>query len=302
MYSIPSNTSGVYIIICINNGVIYIGCAVSILERWQRHKRELNANNHHNEYLQRSWNKYGESSFVFGILETVPIDDIQACEDYWIEWFLLVGVSIFNASIKSNYPQNGRTGHPLTPETKAKISAKLTGGKASVETKAKLSAMRTGHKLSPETIEKLRIKNTGRKMSLESRAKMSDAWKNRTQRRQTPEERAKRSKTMIGRHFSPEHRANLSKSQIGKKRPYRNDEYRAKISLAHKGRKHTLEHSEKVADTKRKDYIATSPDGKEFFVHGLRRFCKEHGLGQTNMVQVAKGKFSHHKGWKCRYV
>lgn len=142
----------------------------------------------------------------------------------------------------------------------------------------------------------------GKQHSLEARAKMSETRKKLTPRKQTPEERAKRSATMRGKKKSPEHIEKMRASQLGKKRPYRDANYREKISKAHKGRKHTPEHAEKVANTKRKTYIVTSPDGIETTIHGMRRFCREYGLCQSNMTAVAKGKKPHHKGWKCRHA
>lgn len=57
-----------------------------------------------------------------------------------------------------------------------------------------------------------------------------------------------------------------------------------------------------VADKKAKKYILLSPQGKEFQILNLNRFCKENNLNCANMILVAQGKRKQHKGWKCSYV
>lgn len=51
-----------------------------------------------------------------------------------------------------------------------------------------------------------------------------------------------------------------------------------------------------------KRYIVTTPDGDELEVYNLNAFCREEGLNQGHMVSVARGLYTHHKGWRCRYA
>jgi group I intron endonuclease len=68
--------SGVYEIKNKLNNHRYIGSSVNILSRFSGHKYDLHKNKHHSTYLQRAWNKYGESNFEFNILETCePVKD-----------------------------------------------------------------------------------------------------------------------------------------------------------------------------------------------------------------------------------
>lgn len=79
-------TVGIYSITNIINNKIYIGQSVEIEQRWKRHKRELNQNKHINEYLQRSWNKYGEDLFVFEIIEKCDVNELDDKERFWIKY------------------------------------------------------------------------------------------------------------------------------------------------------------------------------------------------------------------------
>lgn len=61
---------GIY---CIKNQVnnkMYIGSSLNILRRFREHKKVLKYEVHHSYHLQNAWNKYGEDSFSFEILET----------------------------------------------------------------------------------------------------------------------------------------------------------------------------------------------------------------------------------------
>ena len=62
-------TSGIYAIKNILNNKMYIGSTSSFKRRWRRHRQALRGNYHHSPHLQRSYNKLGESKFVFIVLE-----------------------------------------------------------------------------------------------------------------------------------------------------------------------------------------------------------------------------------------
>lgn len=52
-----------------------------------------------------------------------------------------------------------------------------------------------------------------------------------------------------------------------------------------------------------KSYKITSPIGTEYVITGeLRKFCKEHKIGLTEMIAVAKNRLSNYKGWKITYL
>lgn len=66
--------TGVYKITNIVNGKFYIGSAAGkygFYRRFYLHKYDLNKNQHGNSFLQKAYNKYGEDSFKFEILEII---------------------------------------------------------------------------------------------------------------------------------------------------------------------------------------------------------------------------------------
>lgn len=63
---------GIYRITNIISGKTYIGkTGKNFGERWNCHRAQINGGYHDNPYLQRAWNKYGENSFEFAVVEVV---------------------------------------------------------------------------------------------------------------------------------------------------------------------------------------------------------------------------------------
>lgn len=56
----------------------------------------------------------------------------------------------------------------------------------------------------------------------------------------------------------------------------------------------------KLADARSQEWTVVDPQGNETPIKNLRRFCKDNGLCKKQMLDVANGKSSHHRGWKCR--
>ncbi|MGG0177264.1 GIY-YIG nuclease family protein [Gottfriedia acidiceleris] len=77
--------SGVYKIINKITGKYYIGQSIEIEKRFWRHKYELSQNIHHCLYLQRSWNKYGEESFIFQIYKECEKEEAVAIEQNFLD-------------------------------------------------------------------------------------------------------------------------------------------------------------------------------------------------------------------------
>lgn len=116
-YSI-NNYSDIYCITNVVNNKKYIGKAVNVKKRWKSdHKRLLNSNNHYNQHLQNSWNKYGESNFELSILfDEVPINIVDEYEKFYIDFY-----STSNPLFGFNKTLGGEGGL-RTEESKEKMS------------------------------------------------------------------------------------------------------------------------------------------------------------------------------------
>lgn len=77
--------SGIYRILNINNGDFYIGSSKNLEKRWMIHKSKLKTGKHINCILQRSWNKYGEKTFTFEIIELCNSDNLFEREQFYLD-------------------------------------------------------------------------------------------------------------------------------------------------------------------------------------------------------------------------
>lgn len=139
------------------------------------------------------------------------------------------------------------------------------------------------------------------KFTPERRAKISETHKGNQYvkgRKMSAEERAERSRT-ANRTFTDEHKANISAAKMGH---VVTDEMRENMRQSHLGEKQTSERVLNNIMANSEDWVVTDPTGTEYHVKGLALFCREHGLSNSHMASVAKGRLRHHKQWKCRKV
>lgn len=77
---------GVYKIINNTNGKYYIGSTkMKVRLRLNHHMQALRNNRHKNTYLQRAWNKYGEESFSFTVLENCTKNEVYQREQHYLD-------------------------------------------------------------------------------------------------------------------------------------------------------------------------------------------------------------------------
>lgn len=150
--SYTTKISGIYLITSIIDNKYYVGRSYHCNERFSKHKSSLRKNVHNNLHLQYAWNKYGESNFIFDIIDIGDIDILPSLENWWC--------NMLNVHDR-NYGYNVDPTSPFgkiksSIETIDKIRKSNTGKKVSDETKEKLRIHNLGKKKSPSTIEKLK--------------------------------------------------------------------------------------------------------------------------------------------------
>src|SRR5258708_4672651 len=154
---------------------------------------------------------------------------------------------------------------------------------------------RLGGKASPETLERLRIGQNGKHGKGISRIER-DGYS------ASPETREKMKNSHLGKTQSEE--ARLKTIEAIKNRPPASAETRQRMSIARLGHPQSAEaaainKASKIGQMK--TLIVTSPDGVEQTIHGVKSFCREHNLDCSNLMRVAQGIYTNHKGWKARY-
>jgi group I intron endonuclease len=99
---------GVYMIFNKLNNAKYIGATPrKIYNRFGEHRWALRNNRHGNSILQDAWNKYGEESFEFAVLENTNVN-IREREVHWYNHYREIGDKLYNQV----NPKDG--GRPIT--------------------------------------------------------------------------------------------------------------------------------------------------------------------------------------------
>ena len=159
IYPTQRGISGVYEIYCSANQASYIGSAVCLARRKKEHLDLLRRNRHHSIHLQRAWNLYGESVFMFRVLEFCDPVSLLMREQYFID-------SLHPSFNIAKYTIASFKGRHHTEKSNLKNSAKARermrkGGPAITNLIKKL----TGRKVPPEVVAKSAASNTGKKRS-----------------------------------------------------------------------------------------------------------------------------------------
>lgn len=133
--------SGIYKIVNTVNGHLYVGSAVFFKRRWALHKSELRKNRHHSPKLQNAWNKHGERTFEFSVIEECePIKEVlEEREQFWMDYYKAYDNHNYNISKIAGRSMQGRKHSEYTKE-------KISGA----------NNCRYGKKHTPEAIQKMR--------------------------------------------------------------------------------------------------------------------------------------------------
>ena len=184
MESIPKK-SGIYQIRNLVNGKVYVGSAVNLRARRNRHFSYLRNNCHANRKLQNAFNKYGEENIVFEVVEIVADKyNLLEREQYYID--------TLNA-VKEGY--NIRL-----------IAESNLGIKYSEQSKERIRKAKSN--ISEETRKRMSISRNKRPpISEETRRRMSLAQSNRSE-----ETRRRMSLAQQGKHMSEETKQRISRT------------------------------------------------------------------------------------------
>lgn len=109
-----SKLCGVYKITNVKNGKFYVGSSVDIRKRWAAHKSELRSGRSNCLHLQHAWDKYGEASFTFEVIEHT--NDPLARE----QWYIDNAKPAYNIAATAGAPMLGKK---HTEEARAKMRA-----------------------------------------------------------------------------------------------------------------------------------------------------------------------------------
>lgn len=273
----------IYWIRNVANGKFYVGSSTQRYVRWRTHKKKLRANTHHCPHLQAAWNKYGEGSFEFSVVERVVNEaDLHAAEDRWLSEH--VGKPhCYNAGRRAGAPMRGRTG-----------AAHPSFGKPLPEAQKE--------KLREATLEQWRTADprTGRTHSDESKEKISAKVRQAVAEGRggcfipTEETRAKMSAALKGNQCAKGH--------------VRTEEHRRKLSEANTGNQNWLgkSHSMESRVKMGRGVVATAPDGTETRYDTITMLRGELDLLAPTINRalkankpLAKGRY---KGWSFRYA
>jgi group I intron endonuclease len=77
----------IYLCRCLTTNKVYVGSASKFSKRRYDHLRGLKSGKHTNAYLQSAFNKYGETNFVFEMIETCDAELRYIREQYWIDQY-----------------------------------------------------------------------------------------------------------------------------------------------------------------------------------------------------------------------
>jgi group I intron endonuclease len=109
--------AGIYCIKNTLNNKVYIGSSLSISTRLKNHKVLLRKNKHHSYKLQGAFNKHGEDTFKFEILEEVffSLDHSSEYKVQILECIEQTYISKYNAAEPYNYNVSPIAGRVINP-------------------------------------------------------------------------------------------------------------------------------------------------------------------------------------------
>ena len=234
---------GIYRIVNTITNRTYIGSGKNIARRFYLHRWNLNKGSHTNVHLQQSWNKHGESAFVFEGLKKCALDELTTHEQKFLDAYLNHDMPVYNKikDVKAIYfgripSQAWRNEHRLA----------MLGDRNGFR----------GKRHSPESIEKQRVAKRGKILTAEHRAHISAATAGVNHplfgTKMPDETKKKISDAHVGKTLSEDTKKKISESLIGNSRARGSShtaEARAAAGRRHLGIPKSLEQRRKMSDS-----------------------------------------------------
>lgn len=280
------HSSGIYKITNNVTGDCYIGKSKDMFVRMGQHKSLLKSNKHKYSngelsLLQKAWNKYGEESFSFEILDFCPVEELNEKEVYWIDFY------------QCNHTRT-RQGYNTTDGGEGAYGNSNVRGRIQINN-GKIQKMiypeefeyyqSIGFSIGrlPSTIEKINKNKVilygeghwayGKHLSDEHKRKISEANKGKN---------AGKNNYMYGKHMSEETKMKLREKSLGRKK--------------------SNEERKKISDGRKKPVIRFTKDGKyiDEFISALDAEV-DAGISRSHISQCCKGERKSAGGYVWRF-
>lgn len=275
----PPRSPGVYRILCLQTGKLYVGSSVDLRARWHHHRRSLRRGDHRNSYLQQAWNKYGEESFEFSVLQLADAADRLKTEQAWMDKTGCTDNRVgFNISRIA-----GSTGNLF-----AQVWEGFVDPDGNEVTITNLHGFCRSHDLDFPSMHRL--------AKGKSKLKSYKGWSHRNSVRQrdyvkiydgfiNPEGQLvgqiKNLAAFCREHgLSATHMVAVANGRICSHRGWIHKDGRKKMAKTYTG------------------FI--NPEGQRVTITGLTAFCRKHQLHPVRMHNLISGQRKSHKGWTWR--
>jgi len=209
--------TGIYCIYNLANRKCYVGQAKDIEKRWKQHRQELRIGKHYNEHLQRAWQKYGETTFQFMVLEYCTEDKLDELEALYIE-----ECDAYENGYNMTLGGEGTRGFYHTDDYKQRMSELMKGREFSKETRKRIAEAATGRpciktKARLDGYRKQAEKLKGRPRAKEHCRHISEAKKGSTPWNNGKKMPEGYNHPWLGRHHSDETKQKIAEARTGTK-------------------------------------------------------------------------------------
>ncbi len=229
-------TPGVYIILNGVNHHMYVGSTVNLYTRYSQHVNELSRGKHHNEHLQRAYDRYGSDVFAFCVVDHLP-DASKLVEREQLFMDLICPEYNMNPTAERNSPPSN-IGRKHTPEHRANNAASRRASNA-VKLQSNPDALKQEPEWITPRVEAARETNLGRKMTPDVKTRILTTRKvNNEAKREANPDAFKKSPEEIARSNATRAARRKADPTYGTTKGHvMSDKQKADLSSAHTGKK-----------------------------------------------------------------